>query len=31
MADLKVRCEAAKPLGLVRHDDTELMVIYDSK
>ncbi|KAF8547962.1 hypothetical protein OG21DRAFT_1423939 [Imleria badia] len=29
-ADLKVRCEAAKPLGLVRHDATELMVIYDT-
>ncbi|KAG6373463.1 hypothetical protein JVT61DRAFT_6616 [Boletus reticuloceps] len=29
-ADLKTRCEDAKPLGLVRHDATELMVIYDT-
>ncbi|KAH0833307.1 hypothetical protein J3R83DRAFT_12372 [Lanmaoa asiatica] len=29
-ADLKARCEDAKALGLVRHDATELMVIYDT-
>ncbi|KAH7884721.1 hypothetical protein F5I97DRAFT_1929559 [Phlebopus sp. FC_14] len=29
-ADLKARCEAAKPLGLIRHDASELLVIYDT-
>ncbi|KAF9238478.1 hypothetical protein BU15DRAFT_88333 [Melanogaster broomeanus] len=29
-ADLKLRCEAAKPLGLIRRDATELMVVYDT-
>ncbi|KIJ14322.1 hypothetical protein PAXINDRAFT_163479 [Paxillus involutus ATCC 200175] len=29
-ADLKIRCETAKPLGLIRRDATELMVIYDT-
>ncbi|KIJ62800.1 hypothetical protein HYDPIDRAFT_29949 [Hydnomerulius pinastri MD-312] len=28
--DLKARCETAKPLGLIRHDASELMVIYDT-
>ncbi|KAI6011778.1 hypothetical protein EDC04DRAFT_2958410 [Pisolithus marmoratus] len=28
--DLKVRCEAARPLGLVPCDASELMVIYDT-
>ncbi|KAH7911069.1 hypothetical protein BJ138DRAFT_1113504 [Hygrophoropsis aurantiaca] len=31
MTDLKARCEAAKPLGLIRCDATELLVVYDSK
>ncbi|KAH7930131.1 hypothetical protein BV22DRAFT_1028615 [Leucogyrophana mollusca] len=30
MADLKARCEASKPLGLVRCDASELLVIYDN-
>jgi hypothetical protein len=31
MADLKSRCDDARPLGLVRCDADELLVIYDSK
>jgi len=30
MADLKSRCDAARPLGLLRCDPTELLVIYDT-
>ncbi|KAI6102089.1 hypothetical protein F5141DRAFT_1241795 [Pisolithus sp. B1] len=30
MGDLKVHCEAARPLGLVPCDSSELMVIYDT-
>ncbi|EGN99254.1 hypothetical protein SERLA73DRAFT_168758 [Serpula lacrymans var. lacrymans S7.3] len=30
MTDLKSRCEAAKPLGLVRSGASELLVIYDT-
>jgi len=30
MADLKSRCDAARPLGLVRCDADELLVIYDT-
>ncbi|KAF9223416.1 hypothetical protein BS17DRAFT_705412 [Gyrodon lividus] len=29
-AELKARCETAKPLGLIRRDATELMVVYDN-
>lgn len=31
MADLKEHTLEAKPLGLVRSNDRELLVIYDSK
>jgi hypothetical protein len=31
MADLKTRCEEAKPLGLIRTESGEIMVIYDSE
>jgi RHO1 GDP-GTP exchange protein 1/2 len=31
MAELKTRCEEAKPLGLIRTESGEIMVIYDSK
>jgi hypothetical protein len=31
MADLKARCEAARPLGILRCHATELLVVYDSK
>lgn len=31
MADLKAHCENARPLGLIRYDASELMVIYDSE
>ncbi|EIW84261.1 hypothetical protein CONPUDRAFT_163433 [Coniophora puteana RWD-64-598 SS2] len=30
VADLKSRCEAAKPLGLIRCDASELLVVYDT-
>ncbi|KAL0955022.1 hypothetical protein HGRIS_003941 [Hohenbuehelia grisea] len=30
MADLKARTDIAKPLGLVRVNDTELLMVYDS-
>lgn len=30
MANLKTRCDNASPLGLVRCDAEELLVIYDS-
>lgn len=31
MADLKTRCEDAKPLGLIRAESGEILVVYDSK
>ena len=31
MSDLKSKCESSKPLGLVRCDSDDLLVIYDSK
>lgn len=31
MADLKTRCEDAKPLGLIRTETREILVVYDSK
>lgn len=30
MADLKTRCEDAKPLGLIRSESSEILVVYDS-
>jgi RHO1 GDP-GTP exchange protein 1/2 len=31
MADLKSRCENARPLGMARCDSEELLVIYDGQ
>jgi hypothetical protein len=31
MAQLRSRCETAKPLGLVRCDNSELLVVYDGQ
>jgi len=31
MANLKSRCDKAKPIGLVRCDADELLVVYDGK
>jgi hypothetical protein len=31
MADLKTRCEDTKPLGLIRAESGEILVVYDSK
>lgn len=31
MATLKTRCASAKPLGLVRCHDEEILIIYDGK